>query len=113
MRPTTKYAEGKLGLHPLRKDICVTSYDGDFCCGGPANLPHPGLHIQGVGHVCLPLQPFAVHAIKGVASPAPFGKGEETLVDLAVRNSLQVRPWLDFICPLKCSSAAKLYPILT
>ena len=38
----------------------------------------------------LPLQPVVEQAIKDVSSQAPFGKGSETIVDTAVRNSLQI-----------------------
>ena len=43
-----------------------------------------------MGCVSFPLQPVVEQAIKNVSSQAPFGKGSETIVDTAVRNSLQI-----------------------
>jgi hypothetical protein len=86
------YIERKYSIHPFRDDICLEKYGGNFCCGGPANLPNPGLRISGVGCVSFPLQAAVVQAIKDVSSQAPFGKGPETIVDTAIRNSLQVEP---------------------
>lgn len=89
------YEEGRFGPHPLSNDFqefWSLAPKGDFCCGGPANLPAPGLFVEGVGDVAFPLHPTTVQALKDVASQAPYGKGAETIVDIAVRNSLQIDP---------------------
>eukprot|EP00172_Hildenbrandia_rubra_P000645 Plantae.Rhodophyta-Hildenbrandia_rubra.ctg13508.p2 GENE.Plantae.Rhodophyta-Hildenbrandia_rubra.ctg13508~~Plantae.Rhodophyta-Hildenbrandia_rubra.ctg13508.p2 ORF type:complete len:191 (+),score=39.20 Plantae.Rhodophyta-Hildenbrandia_rubra.ctg13508:439-1011(+) len=68
---------------------------GDFACGGPTRLPtSPALYIRNHGLVGLPL------SVKGArelakspnASRAPFGKGEETVVDTSVRCAWQFEP---------------------
>jgi hypothetical protein len=98
-----------LGHHSLHTIVCVPSYTGSFSCGGPADLPIPGLHIEGVGHVSVPLQPAAISAIKRIATRAPYGKGQETLVDTAVRDSLQVSSTYDHARVLNMSSTPLAY----
>jgi hypothetical protein len=63
---------------------------GDFCTGGKCGLPLPGIEIDGVGLLSLPLSSAQVGAIKTVATQAPFGKGGDTVVDTAVRDTLQI-----------------------
>ena len=53
-------------------------------------MPFPGLTIEGVGCVALPITPAQLEAIKTAATQAPFGKGSTTVVDMSVRNSLQI-----------------------
>lgn len=64
----------------------------DFLCAGPLTTTPPGLEVTGVGAVELPLSAAAAAALKRVAAPCPFGRGEETVVDPAVRRCLQVEP---------------------
>ena len=63
---------------------------GDFCTGGKCRLPFPGLNIHGGGLVSLPLSSAQLGAVKSVATQAPFGKGSDTLVDIVVRDTLQI-----------------------
>ncbi|CAD6969139.1 unnamed protein product [Tilletia controversa] len=69
---------------------------GDFSSGGPATdfLPAaPGLEIEGVGPVALPLHDAQMaEKIVSVCEKAPFGRGFDTVVDTAVRNSWQLHP---------------------
>jgi predicted 2-oxoglutarate/Fe(II)-dependent dioxygenase YbiX len=53
-------------------------------------LPLPGIEIEGVGLLSLPLSSAQVRSIKTVATQAPFGKGRDTVVDTAVRDTLQI-----------------------
>ena len=48
----------------------------------------PGLTIEGVGPICLPLCNGQAKEIINVASQAPFGLGEKTLIDESVRYDI-------------------------
>ena len=59
---------------------------GDFFAAGTAELLAPSLEVEGVGPVALPLRPEQAGRIIAVAEAAPYGRGEETVVDPAVRR---------------------------
>ncbi|GFH53651.1 hypothetical protein CTEN210_10127 [Chaetoceros tenuissimus] len=66
---------------------------GSTCTSGSLKniLPSiPGLHIEGVGPVSLPVTTAVADEIKKVAKQAPHGRGMQTIVDTSVRNTLQV-----------------------
>ena len=63
---------------------------GDFCASGACELPAPGLWVEGIGPVALPLIPFQAEQLIGVAEQAPFGRGSETVIDPEVRRTWQI-----------------------
>jgi predicted 2-oxoglutarate/Fe(II)-dependent dioxygenase YbiX len=63
---------------------------GDFCTGGVCEIFAPGLEVQGVGPIALPLLPAQAGQMIAVAERAPFGRGEQTLVDIDVRRAWQI-----------------------
>ena len=66
---------------------------GSFANGGTFQLPLPALKINGVdGVVRLPASDAQAKAIIAVCSQAPYGRGEETIVDTSVRNTWQLDP---------------------
>jgi len=65
---------------------------GDFFAAGTTELLAPSLEVEGVGPVALPLLPEQAKRIIGVADAAPYGRGEETVVDPAVRHCWQIGP---------------------
>ena len=65
---------------------------GDFFAAGAIELLAPSLEIEGVGPVALPLLPEQAERIIGVAEAAPYGRGEETVVNPAVRSCWQIGP---------------------
>jgi len=66
---------------------------GYFACGGKALLPLPALQVEGVpGFIGLPLSGDQATAIIEKCSQAPYGRGEETIVDTSVRNTWQLDP---------------------
>ena len=67
---------------------------GDFCVTGTAELRPPVLEVAGVGRVALPLLPAQAAQLAAVAEPAPYGRGEDTVLDPAVRRSWQISPEL-------------------
>ena len=52
--------------------------------------PLPGLHIQGIGKIGLPLSERDAKLIETVATQAPFGNGTETVVDTTVRDTFEI-----------------------
>jgi hypothetical protein len=65
---------------------------GGFCTAGTIELLAPSLHVEGVGPIALPLLPAQAAALVAVADAAPYGPGEETLVDPSVRRTWQIAP---------------------
>lgn len=65
---------------------------GNFYTTGTADLAMPRLEVEGVGSVALPLLPQQLSQLVQVAEQAPYGKGEETLVDTTVRKTWQIAP---------------------
>ncbi len=64
---------------------------GSTCAAGPAScLPSlPGLHVEGVGDILLPISDAQAKLLVTVADQAPHGKGMETIIDTSVRNTLR------------------------
>lgn len=65
---------------------------GDFYVAGSNELLVPALSVDGVGPIALPLLPAQAAQLVAVAERAPYGRGAETIVDTAVRNSWQIAP---------------------
>ena len=65
---------------------------GDFYTSGTTELLPPALRVDGVGPVALPLLQMQAEKLIAVAEAAPFGRGEQTLVDPAVRRTWQIGP---------------------
>lgn len=65
---------------------------GDFCTWGALPMMLPGLEVEGVGPVPLPIQPAQARELVRVAAQAPYGRGQETVVDTQVRRVWQLEP---------------------
>jgi predicted 2-oxoglutarate/Fe(II)-dependent dioxygenase YbiX len=65
---------------------------GDFYARGKVELLPPSLSVQGVGPIALPLLPGQAKQLAAAAEQAPYGRGPDTIVDTAVRNTLQIGP---------------------
>jgi predicted 2-oxoglutarate/Fe(II)-dependent dioxygenase YbiX len=63
---------------------------GDFYTSGTHEISAPALEIEGVGTIALPLLAVQAEQMIAVAEAAPYGRGEQTLVDTAVRRSWQI-----------------------
>ena len=66
--------------------------EGSACTGGIATeLPAmPGLVVEGVGEIFLPLNQENATKLKAAARQAPHGRGMETIIDKSVRDTMQV-----------------------
>lgn len=64
----------------------------NYCCRGllETTSDGPGIELDGFGQLTLPLRPKQVREMIAFAATAPYGKGTRTLVDLSVRNSLEI-----------------------
>jgi hypothetical protein len=65
---------------------------GSFCVSGSAPAVLPGLEVEGLGPIGLPLTPRQAKELKQFCEQAPYGKGEETIVDTTVRRVWQLKP---------------------
>lgn len=63
---------------------------GTFATGKKVDMPLPGLHIENIGRVGLPLCVEQANKLKECGEQAPFGKGADTVVDTSVRLAWQV-----------------------
>jgi predicted 2-oxoglutarate/Fe(II)-dependent dioxygenase YbiX len=65
---------------------------GDFYTTGTLDMFAPRLEVTGVGPIALPLLPVQAQQLIAVAAPAPYGRGDATLIDPAVRRTWQIAP---------------------
>jgi hypothetical protein len=76
----------------LAKLLAKVNRPGDFCAAGTTELFAPSLHVEGVGQIALPLLPAQATSLIATAEPAPYGRGQETVVDPSVRLTWQIAP---------------------
>ena len=50
----------------------------------------PAIDVDGVGRIAFPILPAQAERLAAIAEAAPYGRGEETLVDREVRRTWQV-----------------------
>lgn len=74
----------------LAEALSTVRQPGDFCVSGKAEILAPSIEVDGVGPVALPLLPLQAERLVAVAERAPFGRGEATIVDTAVRRTWQI-----------------------
>ena len=68
-------------------------FKGNYAFATPLpQAPNPGLHIEDLGLIGLPLSERDAKLIMGCAVQAPFGHGERTVVDTNVRDTFEVEP---------------------
>ena len=79
-------------LEPLAELLSGIKRPGDFYVSGSVVAPLPRLDIEGVGTISFPLPEVQAREIIRQAELAPYGKGEQTLVDPKVRKVWQVAP---------------------
>jgi len=76
----------------LAEILSAVQRPGDFYTAGATEVFAPGLEVEGVGVIALPLVPHQAAELIAMAQRAPFGRGEETLVDTEVRRVWQIAP---------------------
>lgn len=76
----------------LAEILSTVQRPGDFYTTGTTDIFAPSLDVVGVGPIALPLLPVQAQQLMAVAERAPYGRGEETLVDTEVRRTWQITP---------------------
>ncbi|MFV0445959.1 MAG: 2OG-Fe(II) oxygenase, partial [Planctomycetaceae bacterium] len=61
-----------------------------FCVNGQLDISDPGLTVEGVGAINLPLKARQARDLIAVSQRAPYGKGTETRIDPRVRKTWEV-----------------------
>ncbi|MBF8301410.1 MAG: hypothetical protein HW394_1780, partial [Acidobacteria bacterium] len=79
-------------LHALAETLAVVKRPGDFCTFGSLEAPMPRLDIEGVGTVSFPIPATQARQIIRRAVLAPYGRGQDTIVDTRVRKVWQLAP---------------------
>ncbi len=65
---------------------------GDFYTTGQVSAPLPLIEVEGVGPLAFPVLDHQARELLAAAEPAPYGRGEQTIVDPAVRRAGQIAP---------------------
>src|SRR5260370_9151373 len=63
-----------------------------FCVAGCLPVVDPGIEVDGLGAIKLPLKRTKTKELVGHCRVAPYGKGTQTLVDPNVRNTFECVP---------------------
>ena len=77
-------------FEPLKRLLESVSRLGNYYAAGTASVPMPRIEVDGVGVIPFPVPSEMCIKLAQQASRAPYGKGEMTLIDTAVRNSWQI-----------------------
>ncbi|KAI0052018.1 hypothetical protein FA95DRAFT_1533560 [Auriscalpium vulgare] len=83
-------------LQDALRDVLDTSFifDGTYAARSTYYPAHnPGLVVDGFGIVGLPLNPAEATRLRSFCSDAPFGNGERTVVNKAVRDTWELDPY--------------------
>jgi predicted 2-oxoglutarate/Fe(II)-dependent dioxygenase YbiX len=76
----------------LWKVLESLSESSQFCMSGSLAPVLPGLEVEGIGNVGVPVSAADAKRLIERASQAPYGRGEETIVDTNVRRVWQLEP---------------------
>ncbi len=76
----------------LLKALCEVNRPVAVCISRDLPLTLPGLEVDGVGTIRLPLGTTQARKLIGQCHQAPYGKGTETLVDTSVRKVWELDP---------------------
>ncbi len=76
----------------LLKVLGSLGESASYCTEGSRSPVLPGLHVKGLGEVGVPVSAADAKRLISKASQAPFGRGEDTVVDTRVRRVWQLEP---------------------
>ena len=79
-------------LMPLEAILSDVNQPGDFFIAGVVEIPMPRVEVADVGTLSFPIPRPQIEAMMQHATRAPYGRGEETIVDTSVRNVWQISP---------------------
>jgi hypothetical protein len=79
-------------LEALEELLSGVTRAGDFFVHGAVEIPMPKVEVAGVGVLSFPVPPVQIAALIRRAVRAPYGRGEETILDESVRKVWQLSP---------------------
>jgi hypothetical protein len=79
-------------IERLEKIFTPLGESSDFVAGGTAPPLLPGLEVDGVGSIGMPVSAEDARRLIALADQAPYGRGTETIVDTDVRRVWQIEP---------------------
>lgn len=79
-------------LRALEATLREVKQPGDFYTAGTVEIPMPRIEVGSAGVLSFPIPTTQIESLVGLATRAPYGRGEETLIDTAVRNVWQISP---------------------
>jgi hypothetical protein len=77
-------------LKPLEAVLSDVKHPGDFLVFGAIESPMPRVEVEGAGRLSFPVPDAQIASMVRRAKRAPYGRGEETIVDTSVRNVWQI-----------------------
>jgi len=80
------------GLESLEKLLAKVQRSGDFFVHGSMELPMPKVEVDGVGMISFPVPQTQILKLIQHAELAPYGRGEQTILDTSVRKVWQLPP---------------------
>jgi 2OG-Fe(II) oxygenase superfamily len=90
--PSEIEIEYNLSLQLLEDLLSKVSKPGEFFMEGSREVPMPTITVNGVGVLSFPIPEIQVKAMIREASLAPYGRGEDTILDTSVRKTWQISP---------------------
>ena len=78
-------------LKPLEAILSDVKRPGDFFIAGTMEIPMPRVEVKGVGTLSFPIPGPQIEALVQHATQAPYGRGEETIVDTSCAQRLADR----------------------
>ncbi len=81
-----------VNVERLSKTVELVSKAAKFCVSGCLDKIDPGIEIEGLGALQLPMKPKVAKALVAACQVAPYGKGTQTLVNKEVRNTYELNP---------------------
>jgi hypothetical protein len=79
-------------LRALERLLASVKRAGDFFVSGTIEIPMPKVVIDGVGILSFPVPLAQTHALIKQATRAPYGQGEQTILDESIRKVWQLPP---------------------
>ena len=76
----------------LSTAIGQATRSAQFCVVGCLPVVDPGIQVEGLGAITLPLKRGVAKNLVAFCQAAPYGKGKQTLVNKKVRNTFQLDP---------------------
>lgn len=88
----TKRDPDSSALEWLATAIEQATRSAKFVVAGRLPIVDPGLDVEGLGRVSIPLKRGIAKSLIAACQVAPYGKGTETLVDTRVRKTFELDP---------------------